>query len=254
MRSDGKGAHISIRTPLDAWRDRLTVPTYGVGEAARYARTSASNVNRWFKDPQLRLPVKARGGELSYLQLIEVAFMAACRKAGVKMSAVKETRAYVQNKLGIENPFATLRFKTDGQSLIFDLAQIMPEEVGKLVHTNLGGQLEWNEIVSSLLQEFDYEGSLAVRWRVAGAGSPIIIDPRISFGAPSVRGVATWLLKARYLAGEPIRETAKDFGLRVSNVKEALHFEKIDPDGGMQAWWANRHSSSTDASERRSRA
>ena len=254
MRSDAKGLPIPTAHHLNAWRERLTVPNYGIGEAARYAMTSASTVARWHKDPKLQLPVKMRGAELSYLQLIEVAVVAACRNAGVTMGRVRETRDYVRDKLGIEHPFAALRFKTDGRSLLFDLAQITPGETGKLVHTNLGGQLEWNEILSSLLQEFDYDGDLAVSWRVAGAGSPIIIDPRISFGAPNVSGVPTWLVKERYLAGEPIQETAKDFGLKAANVMEALHFERIDPDGAMATWWANRHSSSTGASEKRSRA
>ncbi len=170
------------------------------------------------------------GTELSYLELIEVAVVAACRKAGVRMGAVRETREYARTKLGVEHPFATLRFKTDGRSLVFDLAQIEPGETGKLVHTNLGGQLEWNELLASVLLEFDYDddSDLAIRWKVGGAGSPIVIDPRISFGSPAVYGVPTWLLKERFMAGETIRETAKDFGIRPADVKRALEFERVD--------------------------
>jgi uncharacterized protein (DUF433 family) len=248
----GKDRAIIVPYNSEAWRERLNAPNYRVGEAARYARTSASNVARWHKDPSLRLPVKDVGAELSYVQLIEVAVVAACRRAGLKMNAIRETRDYMRQKLGVPHPFATKRFKTDGRNLVFDLAQIAPGEKEKLVNTNLGGQLEWNEILQSVMQEFDYDGDsdLAVKWHVGGIGSPIIIDPRISFGAPAVGGIATWLLKARYQAGEPIAETARDFGIKAADVKQALQFERVELSGAAAGRWAKRHSSSIGASER----
>ena len=53
----------------------------------------------------------------------------------------------------------------------------------------------------------------------------VVIDPRISFGAPAVKGIATWALSGREKAGESIADIAEDFGLTLEDVKAALTFE-----------------------------
>jgi len=75
--------------------------------------------------------------------------------------------------------------------------------------------------------EFDYHEGLALQWHVAGRESPVLIDPRISFGAPMVNGVATWALRGRRLAGEPVEDIAEDFGIPLDDVKAALSFEGV---------------------------
>ena len=41
----------------------------------------------------------------------------------------------------------------------------------------------------------------------------MLIDPRISFGAPMIKGVPTWVLKGRHEAGESIGDIRDDFSL-----------------------------------------
>jgi hypothetical protein len=67
----------------------------------------------------------------------------------------------------------------------------------KLIGLNDRGQLAWNEILSALLHEFEYDEEIGtvLRWRVAGYDSPVRLDPRIAFGAPHVNGIATWVLR-----------------------------------------------------------
>ena len=82
-----------------------------------------------------------------------------------------------------------------------------------------------------VLEEFEYEHQgVAVRWHLAGHRSPIIIDPRISFGSPCVRGTPTWIIKGRFDAGESDSDIAEDFDLDVSAVREALKFEGVLPE------------------------
>jgi uncharacterized protein (DUF433 family) len=89
------------------------------------------------------------------------------------------------------------------------------------------GQLTWESLIADRLAEFDYEYGLALIWHVAGRGSRITIDPRISFGAPTVSGIPTWILKGRWQAGETVAEIAEDFGLVADEIHEALEFEGI---------------------------
>ncbi|WP_349370977.1 DUF433 domain-containing protein [Salinarimonas sp.] len=53
------------------------------------------------------------------------------------------------------------------------------------------------------------------------------LDPRLAFGAPNVRGVATWALKDRWESGETIRDIADDFDLDPPDVEAALAFERV---------------------------
>lgn len=188
---------------------------------------------------QVTAPRESRA-ELTYLQLIEVAVVAAMRKAKIKLSKIKEAHAYFAKVLESEFPFAEQRFKAVGSEIAMDYSKIDPTaEFDSLIKT--GGQIGWSEILKPLLREFDYEAEgLATRWRVAGMDSEIVIDPRIAFGAPQIGGVATWAVKGRYDAGESVKDIAGDLGLDVPNVIEALKFENVPkPDLGRQSFWLN---------------
>lgn len=225
---------MNMQTPAsEFWRSRLFVPNYRIKEAARYADIATQTVASWHGRPggnqKPTLSAKERGAALSYLQLIEVAVVASFRKAGVTLKKIKLAREYLAKQLEAEHPFAQYRFKTDGKELWMDYAQLHAPSDKTLLAASLGGQLAWTDIIGRL-QEFEYDDDvkLATKWRVAGADKSIIIDPRIQFGAPAIDGVATWVFKGRWEAGEPIDEIADDFGVPNSSVFEALAFEGIN--------------------------
>lgn len=223
--------------PEAPWRRRLTLPAYQIGDAARYANVSAKTVADWHKAgarKAVTLSVKESRAALSYLQLIEVAVVAAFRQAGVSLSNIREAREYLAQQFKAENPFARFRFKSDGKKLLMDYDQVEGDRGrGKLLGLNQGGQLAWDAIIGRRLTEFDYDGGpdgIVVRWRVGGPKSSIIIDPQVSFGAPTIEGVPTWAVKGRWEAGESIPDIADDFDLDRIDVRNALKFEGIKPD------------------------
>ena len=234
-RPDGRG-------PAEPWRRRLYVPYYRIGEAARYAKTSVQTAARWHGGGASPvLPPRKDRAELSYMQLIELAVVAAMRSEGVKLKAIRASREYVAGTLNSEYPFAEYRFKTDGTDLILNYEQIDPTAgVDKLLYASKGGQLGWKEILDRRLREFEYEdGGIVIRWRVGGSDFDVVIDPRVSFGAPTISGAATWAVKGRWYAGESVADIADDFGLSPDNVADALKFEGIQPDFGRQSLWAS---------------
>jgi len=218
-----------ISTASEPWVRRLTLPAYQVKDAARYARITTQTIRNWQKGQVGTSPALAhrdKGAALSYFQLVEVAFVAVMRRMGLKLEVIKNAREYIAQQLHSEFPFVEHRFKVDGQQIIMDLAQFVtgaPKD--KLIVVSEGGQLAWREIIGRKFEEFDYSKGLAVRWHVAGRGSPILIDPQIAFGAPAVRGVPTWAIKGRETAGESLEDIADDFGLKVPEVRKALEFE-----------------------------
>jgi uncharacterized protein (DUF433 family) len=226
------------------WRERLSVPAYGVAEAARYARTSQGTIGNWEKIKGRRRSVvtsRRFRESLSYLQLIEVGVVAAMRKSNVKLRIISEAREYLCKEFNTQYPFAHYRFKTDGKKLFMAYDQIVPADKDKLLGVNEQGQLAWNQILAGLLQEFEYDTDIAtvLRWKVAGVDSPIRLDPRVAFGAPHVSGIATWVLRDRWKSGENAADIAEDYELPLQLVTVALHFENIEVDPDRPRKWTH---------------
>lgn len=222
--------------PTEFWRERLKVPNYGVSEAARLADISSGTIRNWQRLSNRPSPLthRPKGKGLSYLQLIELAVVAAARDAGVGLPAIRDTREYMSREFDSEYPFAEYRFKHDGRDLWLDCIDIQEGGEGKLLKTSAKGQLAWTEIIGRL-QEFEYENDLATRWHVAGSKSSVVIDPRIQFGKPAVHGVPTWIIGDRVTAGDEPKYVARDYGIPLSAVADALEFEGVKhPDA--KAW------------------
>lgn len=77
------------------WKRRLTLPAYKVGDAARYAGISSQTILNWqdaARFDKQAIGKRDKGVSLSYFQLVEVAFVAALRRVGVKLPEIKNAR------------------------------------------------------------------------------------------------------------------------------------------------------------------
>jgi uncharacterized protein (DUF433 family) len=215
----------------EPWRRRLLLPAYQIAEAANYAQISPQTVVAWHKIEAALLRQREKRAALNYMQLIEVAVVAAFRNAGVSMKRIRAARAYAAHALKSEFPFAEYSFKENGKHLFLDSGQIDLKE-GTVLQADQEGQLAWESVIGRL-REFEYEKlGIVLKWHVAGPSSPIVIDPRISFGAPTVKGTPTWVIRSRHDAGESDSDIAEDFGIKKEEVREALKFERAIPGGG----------------------
>ncbi|MCL4466489.1 MAG: DUF433 domain-containing protein [Chloroflexi bacterium] len=213
-----------------AFLERLHLSAYQVAEAARYAHTTPRTVARWYfggGDLGPILPGKERKIGLSYLQLVEVAFVASFRQMGISSNQVRRAREYLQQAFGFEYPFAQQRLYTEGRHILVRAPDDWGEELRKVIVADRQGQYAWPKILAERFEQFDYDYNLAVRWHPAGRRSSVTIDPRISFGAPAVRGVSTVALKHRFEAGEGIAELSEDFAVPEDEVRQALTFEGV---------------------------
>lgn len=217
----------------EPWQERLYIPNYRIKDAARYASISPQTIANWHvRDQSQILSARQDRAALSYMQLIELAVVAAFRKAGVKLKDIKSAREYLQKQIESEHPFAVLKFKTDGKSLLTALKSIDPKHKrSTLIDVTRNGQLAWSEVLNRLKEfEYDKNNGIVSQWHVGGLNSPVIIDPRFSFGAPTVKGTPTWAIRDRWLAGESLDDISDDFELAKKFVASALKFEGIDPE------------------------
>ena len=221
------------------WRKRLYLPAYWVGDAGRYADVNTRTVSRWQLDSaraKAVVPGRDRGQDLSYYQLIEVAFVATFRQLGVSMQRIRRARDYAAQVLSSEYPFAEHSWLTEGHHVLLDLAVIEGREFTKdLVVADQHGQMGWRDLISDRFHQFDYEDEIALVWHLRGRDNPVSIDPRISFGAPTVGGIPTWTLKGRWEAGESISDIQDEFALAEVEVAHALRFEGIEFAGAQHA-------------------
>ena len=216
----------------DLWRKRLTLPTYTVAEAARYAQAKPQTVGYWFRGSETSgpaLPRRKAGERLNYFEAVEVAFVAAFRGYGVKLRSLREARGYFERLLQTEYPFATEQFHTEGTRILLEWGDLQGlSEFSEVVIGNEQGQLAWAGLLGEKFETFDYEENWALRWHVAGRSSPVQIDPRVSFGSPCVRGIQTWAMRGRKEAGESVEEISEDFGLDACEVVAGLEFEGLE--------------------------
>lgn len=218
----------------EPWRRRLYLPAYSVSEAARYVNTKPGTVSYWhYRGGGLgpALPGRERRRPLSYLELVEVAFVSVFRNYGVSLQRIRRAREYMAKTFMVDYPFARYKFKTEGYHVLLALEEVEPSRrEGELIVADSAGQMGWADVMSDKFMEFDYEHGgeeLAIKWHVAGRTSPVVIDPKISFGAPTVYGIPTWALKGRYNAGESIADIQDDFGLDEDEVEAGLAFEGV---------------------------
>ena len=217
----------------EPWEARLYIPNYRIKDAARYASISPQTIANWHvHDHSQILSARPDRAALSYMQLIELAVVAAFRKAGVKLKDIKAAREYLQKQIETEHPFAVLKFKTDGKSLLTSLRGIDPKHKRPtLIDVTKNGQLAWSEVLNRL-KEFEYnkKNGIVSQWHVGGLTSPVVIDPRFSFGSPTVKGTPTWAIRDRWIAGESVDDISDDFELTKKLIASALEFEGINPE------------------------
>ncbi len=214
------------------WRRRLYVPAYTTAEAARLAQAAPQTVAYWHYGGRTAvgptLSTKRRREALSYLQLVEVAFVSTFRHIGVSLQRIRKAREYAAQRFNVEFPFAQYEFKTDGVHVLMDLAEEEPS-FNFLIAADEHGQTGWREVLLSRFDEFDYDHGLALTWHPRGRETPIVVDARVAFGAPIVAGtgIPTWVLRGRIEAGETSAEIEEEFGIREPALRTALEFEGV---------------------------
>ena len=175
---------------------------------------------------------RPRGIALSYLQLVEVSFVATLRRLGVTLERIRIARDYLATRFEVEHPFAQLGVRTDGADIFSHLKDAEGPWVNRLVVASRHGQIVWADPIEARIRQFDWdiEQRLAIRWYPRGKDAPVVVDPQIAFGAPILRdsAIPTAVIRGRFQAGEDIQEIEGDFGVSPEVIRYALAFEGVE--------------------------
>jgi uncharacterized protein (DUF433 family) len=172
---------------------------------------------------------------LSFVNMVEAHVLSAIRyHHRVPLAAVRRAVEYLTSEFDSHHPLAEEQFQTDGVNLFV-------ERLG-LLNVSAPGQFAIPEILRALLKRIDRDNrGLAVRLYPfsrrpgAASGAPaledsprvVVIDPRVGFGRPVLRGtgVTTLSIAERFDAGESIEALAEDYGRSRQEIEEALRCE-----------------------------
>lgn len=171
--------------------------------------------------------------DISFLDLIELRFIAHFRNAGVSGQSLRRVAERARELFG-DRPFARndIVWKTDGRRLFADAAADTGDR--RLLEL-VDRQYQFEHIVESfLLEGLEWSPSnLAQRWRPREKEyERIIVDPRVSFGQPSLEesGISATTLFDAWIAEEGnVESVANWFDIGIEDVREAVRFHEELP-------------------------
>ena len=215
-------------------------PVYSFLEAARYLGVPQATLRYWVlgrahrKDqeravskPLIRAPSGTRN-RISCNNLVEAHILRALRTIrGVRMTAVRHALTYAEEALGIDRLLLRDELRTSGQDLVL-------ERLGSLITLSRSDQITMRKLLAAYLERVERDDHALpsrlypFRAEWSTAHKPIVIDPRISFGRPTVAGsgISTGALVQRIDAGETVEALAWDYGLEIAQIEDAILYER----------------------------
>lgn len=220
-------------------RDPREMPAYGIADAARFIDVPPATLRSWVAGRTTRAqaggtavePVIAaadpHGRRLSFYNLVEAHVLRALRtRHDVPLKHVRPAISYAERELGIQRLLLSQEMQTAG-------GEIFLEHLGELVNLSKSGQLAVKELLAAHLQRVERDDrNIPIRLYPVVPGDSdtrrVVIDPRVSFGRPTVAGsgILTSVLVQRINAGESIADLTADYGLTEAQIVAAAVFER----------------------------
>jgi uncharacterized protein (DUF433 family) len=223
----------------------LYAAIYDIPEVARLSQLSQSRVRRWLRGYSYEYGVgttrqKKHQGPVvpradthlaSFLDLIELRFAKGFLDRGFSPQQVRAAFNEAAQVTGEDHPFARRRFFAMERRLFIELSQGSGRLPRNLLELFTEGQWAIDPVVRTYASqvEFDVKSSVVTSWWPLGRKKPVVIDPRISAGAPAIErlGIRTANLYDLYLGeNKNARAVAEWMGVSVTAVRAAVQFEE----------------------------
>jgi uncharacterized protein (DUF433 family) len=227
----------------------LSIGIYSQADAARLLGMNPSRLRRWVngytywlrhRDAESRrakppvitksdLPILDGRVALSFLELMELRIVKALvDNKGISLQEVRKSAATARDVFNTPHPFASRRVFTERKRIYASVTPDAESEVlemrrGRAVQVVLGDLIPMLEEV-----DFDEESSLVSIWWPLGKSEPVVLNPRIQFGAPVMAGTRVRTTVAAEMARRTSVEIAADnLGLADRQVRASVQFEQL---------------------------
>ena len=202
---------------------------YTVKDASDILNISSSKMRSWLKERDSTpsfLPSWGEGKKrgFNFKVLIEVFVIHSLRKLGATLAKIKSAHEQLSDLLKTEYPFANKGIFTDTNSILFDLETFNSRD---LLNLNQQQQMEFKDLVEPFCHNIDFSEDGAERYWPNGRDGHIVVDPRHSFGRPSITGtnITTEVISSLIEAGEETEDVADQFEVSVEAVIAAYDYE-----------------------------
>lgn len=242
-----------MRKPLPRSDPMTTIPL-GVGiyqpvEAAHLLGMTPSRVRRWIKGytymlhgPQFDrkrrlgpviggdLPIVQRKAAVSFLELMELRVVRSLvDEYEIPLQTVRKLALRAKGEFHTQHPLANRNVYVEGRR-VFAALTTNPEDRDIIELTKRGTQqVAWADVLRPFLRdvEFDKATSLAKCWWPMGREWPVVLNPSVAFGAPTIQGTRVRTTTAASMAlTEQDSEVARSLEVTPRSVTAAIRFEQ----------------------------
>lgn len=219
-------------------KDPLEMPLYTYADAARYLAIPNSTVAYWarggpttgkrgkreFYEPVLS--IRPQGG-LSFLNLVELHTLKALRQIHeVRLENIRSALLYAERELKIKRLLLKEELETFG-------GEIFIKYLGDTLNLSKSGQIAIKDVLERYLKRVERnESSVPIKlypdFEGIGDDRPVVINPRVSFGKPTIAGtgIHTAVIIRRIDAGEELENLAKDYEIPLELINDVVRYEK----------------------------
>jgi uncharacterized protein (DUF433 family) len=141
-----------------------------------------------------------------------------------------ELRGFIDSlrrRLGVPYPLAhAAPFVASGRRLVWEAQDEVGLDGDLALVAEVGHQYVLSAAAADFFARVTWQNDVATRWRPdERAKSPVVIDPDVRFGDPTVDGISTEILWELAEGGEAEEDLADLYGLTVQQVRFALAYE-----------------------------
>lgn len=208
---------------------------YTEAAAARLLRVAPATLHYWLegrpRGPKTYKPiirVEATGSNrVTWAEFVEAGLLRRYRRThNVPMVELRNFIESLRQRLGVAYPLAHARPFVSGHKLVVQAQAEANLDADFALVAEVGGQYILTAAAQEFYERVTWEGDVAAQWRPdANPDSPVVVDPDVRFGAASVGGISTAILREQDLAGEDEADLADTFGLSIAQVQWALAYE-----------------------------
>lgn len=215
----------------------LSRKAYGMSEAAGLLGLRADRARAWldgYERRGVRYPPVIRedptGDELvTWGEFVELGYLREYRHKGVPLQRLRPVIDELRSHFQTPYPLATARPYVFDKDLVLQLQtkNDIPPPIAIVIRS--GQTVILADEARRFLKKVEFdppeEGSVR-RLYPAGRASPVVIDPLISFGRPTVHGVATERLWELFDAGESLHQIASGYEMSPDLVGAAIAYQE----------------------------
>jgi uncharacterized protein (DUF433 family) len=206
---------------------------YAEAEASRLLGVPQGTLHYWLeggtKGHRTYLPIireEATGSRLvTWGEFVEAGLLRQYRNRRVPMTQLRVFIETLRDELGVPYPLAHERPWITGRQLLRDAQDSAGLSTDYWLV--IGDQLVLTAPGDAFLQRVTWDDAqnVVTGYRPFEPDSPVVIDPRVRFGRPSVKGVSTEAIADEIDSGASMEEAAADFALEVGDVRAAYAYE-----------------------------